>query len=321
MTAPGAAPRHIGAEALRLSLTFETLVPALRAMFAAGCHAPQRQHLDIGHGGTVLVMPAWQEGRHFGIKTVTVFPGNGSVGLPSVQAVYALFDACNGQPLAVLDGGELTARRTAAVSALAADFLARADVRRMVLLGAGQVGTLLPRAMRAVRPGLREVAVWNRSRAGAQRLANELRAEGWRAEVVTDLATAVRSADIVSCATLSTAALVQGAWLARGSHLDLVGSYAPAMRESDGECLARGRVFVDTEEALLKSGDLLQAVSEGRFAPTQLQGTLAALCRGEVAGREGAGEITVFKSVGTALADLTAAGLALQASTEGAAPA
>lgn len=302
---------QLDAAALRQRLPLDALVQALRAMFAAGCEVPLRQTLPIGNLGTVLVMPAWQPGRHFGIKTITIFPGNSAAGLPGLHAVYLLFDARTGLPLALMDGSELTSRRTAAASALAAGFLARDDAQHLLLLGAGRVASLLPAAMRCVRPGLTRVTVWNRSAAGAQALVARLRAEGLQAEVAGDLQAAVRQADIVSCATLSTTALVQGDWLAPGTHLDLIGSFTPAMREADGECLARGRVFVDTEEALAKAGDVLQAMAEGHFQPAQLQATLAQLCRGERGGRASAGEITVFKSVGTALEDLAAAELAL----------
>jgi ornithine cyclodeaminase len=130
---------------------------------------------------------------------------------------------------------------------------------------------------------------------------------------VLDLPAAVRSAHIVSCATLATSPLVLGAWLAPGTHLDLIGSFTPAMREADGACFAHSHVFVDTDEALAKSGDVLQAVAEGHFTPAQLRATLAQLCRGERPGRQQADEITLFKSVGTALEDLAAAELALTA--------
>jgi ornithine cyclodeaminase len=212
--------------------------------------------------------------------------------------------------LALLDGSELTARRTAAASALASDYLARPDAHTLLLVGAGRVGSLMSDALRVVRPGIRRVAVWNRSPAGAETLAASLRQQGHAAQAVLDLEAAAREADIVSCATLSTAALVCGEWLQPGTHLDLIGSFTPAMREADGACLARGRVFVDTEEALAKSGDVLSAIAEGHFDSAQLQATLAQLCRGQRAGRVSAGEITVFKAVGTALADLAAAELA-----------
>ena len=304
---------HFDAAALRERLPMVALVDALRAMFASGCEVPLRHTHTIGHAGTVLLMPAWREGGHFGIKTVGIFPGNGALNLPAVHAVYTLFSARTGLPLAVMDGSELTARRTAAASALAASYLARADAERLLLVGAGRVAALLPEAMRAVRPGLRRVSVCNRSRAHAQTLVATLCEQGWQADHVTDLQAAVRSADIVSCATLAGAPLVLGNWLTQGTHLDLIGSFTPTMREADGVCMARARVFVDTDEALTKSGDILQAIAEGHFLPTQLQATLAQLCRVERRGRINDSDITLFKSVGTALEDLAAAELALGA--------
>ncbi len=312
--------RWLDAAALRQALPMPALVAALHRAFVAGAEVPARHVHQLGEAGVSLLMPAWRgvgsvggnapgPGR-YGVKIVNVFPGNAAHGLGAVHAVYALFDAGSGVPLAVLDGSELTARRTAAVAAVAAGRLAREDARTLLVVGAGRVGSLLPAAMRAVRPGLAQVWVWNRRGDSAAALAAQLAANGWDAAPVTDLAAAVPGADIVSCATMAEAALVHGAWLAPGSHLDLIGSFAPAMREADGEAFARARVFVDTDEALAKSGDVLQAVAEGHWATSQLQGTLAALLRGEAPGRRDAAEITLFKSVGTALADLAAAELA-----------
>jgi ornithine cyclodeaminase len=304
----------LDASALRARLPMAALVQALRAKFIEGCEVPLRHTHKVGDAGTLLVMPAWPRAgsaaRHFGVKTVNIFPGNGALGLPGVHAVYALFDARTGVPVALMDGSELTARRTAAASALAADHLAHEDASRLLLVGAGRVAALVPEALRCVRPGLRQVQVWTRRPAGAQALAAALRGQGLAAQATTDLGAAVRWAHIVSCATLSGTALVQGEWLSPGAHLDLIGSFTPSMREADGRCFARSRVFVDTEEALAKSGDILDAVREGHFDPARLQGTLTQLCRGERPGRGGDDEITVFKSVGTALEDLAAAELA-----------
>lgn len=301
--------RTFDAEATRAALPMPALIDALRAMFASGCEVPLRHTHAIGNAGVVLIMPAWRAGRRLGIKTVNVFAGNAARGLPALHAVYTLFDATTGAPLAQMDGGEITARRTAAASALAASYLARADARRLLVVGAGRVAGLVPEAMGAVRPGLKQIGVWNHRTAGADALAARWRAAGIDARSVTDLEAAVRSADIVSCATLSTAPLVRGAWLRAGTHVDLVGSFTPQMRESDGDCLARCRVFVDTGEASAKSGDLLQAVAEGAVALDAVQGTLAELCRGERPGRRHDDECTLFKSVGTALEDLAAAEL------------
>jgi ornithine cyclodeaminase len=122
----------------------------------------------------------------------------------------------------------------------------------------------------------------------------------------------VRWADIISCATLATAPLVRGAWLSPGQHLDLIGSFTPAMREVDDEALARSRIYVDTlEGALAESGELVQAMAGGLITAADIHGDLAALTRGTVSGRGSAEEITLFKSVGCAIEDLAAAELAL----------
>ena len=140
--------------------------------------------------------------------------------------------------------------------------------------------------------------VWNHRPEGAIALAREWREQGVDARAVTDLDAAVHGADIVSCATLASARRWCAAGLRAGTHLDLIGSFTPQMRECDAACFARSRVFVDTEEALAKSGDVLGAVAEGAFEATRLQGTLAQLVRGERAGRREAGEITLFKGGG-----------------------
>ena len=302
----------LDAATTRAQLPFAALIAALRDAFAAGCELPLRHTHTItnpqGPDGTVLLMPAWRPGAQLGIKTVTIFPGNSALGKPGLHSLYTLFDASTGEPLAQIDGNEITSRRTAAAAALAASFLARADASRLLILGSGRVAALIAGAMRTVRT-IAQVRVWNHRADGAQRLAASLREQGFEAQAVTDLAAAVAQADIVSCATLATAPLVSGAWLQPGAHLDLIGSFTPAMRESDAACFARSRVFVDTEEALAKSGDVIGARSDAAFSDERLQGTLAQLCRGAVRGRTAPGEITLFKAVGTALEDLAAAEL------------
>lgn len=306
--------RHFDQEATRQGLPLPALVEALRARFLAGCEVPQRHTHTLpapdGHGaGTVLIMPAWCSGGRLGIKTVNVFPANAARGLPALHATYTLFDATTGEPLAQLDGGEITARRTVAASALAASFLSRPDACSLLVVGAGRLARLVPDALRAVRPSLQRVQVWNHRPDGARTLARALGSEGLQAEAVTDIEAAVRRADIVSCVTLSNSPLVRGEWLREGVHVDLVGGFTPTMREADGACLRRARVWVDTAEALAKSGDVLQAVAEGAFDPARTVGTLADLCRGHCEGRRSDDEITLFKSVGTALEDLAAAEL------------
>ena len=305
----------VDAATTRRHLGFAPLIEALRAMFVAGCVVPLRHAHRIegvdgaDAGGTLLLMPAWRVGGRLGLKTVTIFPGNGAAcGLPGLNSTYLLFDAATGEPLAQLDGNELTSRRTAAASALAASFLARSDASRLLIVGTGRVAALLAEAMRVVRP-IGAVQVWNHRPASALALAARLRDAGFEASATDDLARAAASADIVSCATLATAPLIRGAWLRPGTHLDLIGSFTPQMREADAACFARCSVYVDTDEALAKSGDVLQAVAEGAFSVEQLQGTLAELCTGTRPGRAGPAQRTLFKAVGSALEDLAAAEL------------
>ncbi|MDH5537957.1 MAG: ornithine cyclodeaminase family protein [Rhizobacter sp.] len=303
----------------RGALPFEQLIPALRAMFAGQVEVPARHVHCIesadGEAFTSLIMPAWQPGHAYGVKIVNIAPGNGARGLPGLHASYLLHDATTGVPVALIDGNEITARRTAAASALAASYLARQDARHLLVVGAGRVARLLPAAYLCVR-SIERVTVWARSPRAASALASELRREGIDTQPASDLSAAAGEADIVSCATLATEPIVHGRWLREGSHLDLIGSFTPAMREADDDCFRDARLFVDTEEALAKSGELLGPMERGVFAAGDVQGTLALLCRGERPGRGTAAERTVFKAVGSALEDLAAAMLAVQRTIE-----
>lgn len=300
------------AQATAAALQLPALVEALRQAFAAHITVPQRHIHAVGEGpaqGTVLIMPAWDWDAGFmGIKTINIYPVNNQRGLPGLHATYTLYDAHTGVPLAAMDGNVITAWRTAAAAALGASFLARADAQRLLVLGTGRVAKLLPAAFATVRP-IRHIDVWNHRPESAAALAAQWQSQGLNAQPVTDLAQAAQQADIISCATLSTTALIQPEWLQAGSHLDLIGSFKPDMQEAAPGCLAQARVFVDTGEALQKAGDLLQAIQAGQWQADALQGDLFALCRGQIAGRQSAQERTVFKAVGNALEDLAAAQL------------
>ncbi len=300
------------------ALPFARLIPALRDAFVAGAEAPLRHRHDIaqsdGTDAALLLMPAWRAGGFLGVKVVSVFPGNGTRGLPAVSASYLLCDGATGQHVALIDGAELTRRRTAAASALAGSFLARDDAASLLIVGSGHIGGLMASAYREVRP-IERVLVWNVREAGAARLVARLRAEGWAAEVVDDLGAAVGRADIVTCATLAREPLVRGEWLHPGTHLDLIGGFTPAMREADDEAVRRSRVFIDTDAALSESGDLLDPIAHGVLRREAIAGSLSSLSRGETQGRRDRAEITLFKSVGSALEDLAAAVLALGSPT------
>jgi ornithine cyclodeaminase/alanine dehydrogenase-like protein (mu-crystallin family) len=292
-------------------LTFPSLIDTLAEAFRGDIVTPVRHHHEVerpGTHGTLLLMPAWTgpatSDGHVGVKIVTVFPENGARNLPSVLGTYLLMDGATGEPRAALDGSRLTVWRTAAASALAARYLARPEASRMVMVGAGSLAPFLIRAHASQRP-IREVALWNHRPEKAESLAAELRAEGLPVTAVTDLEGAVRQADLVSCATLSTAPIVSGAWLKAGAHLDLVGAFNLKMREADDEALRRAQVWVDTEAAMAEGGDVALGLAGGAIARDHVRGDLFDLCRNPPPRVTQA--ITLFKSVGTALEDLAAA--------------
>jgi ornithine cyclodeaminase len=292
-------------------LPWKPLVEALAAMFRDGCEAPPRHRHALPRDGTLLLMPAW-DGRFTGAKIVHVLPA----ARPSVQALYLLSDAATGAPLALLDGGELTDRRTAAASALAASFLARADSARLLLLGSGKVARALAECHAAHFP-LRDIAVWSRHHDHAGQLARALAAHGLPARAVAT--PDPRGFDIVSAATLAFEPLIAGASLDPGTHLDLVGAFRRDMREADADAIARATLVVDTRAgALAEAGDVIQAIAEGAIGEAHIAADLAALCRGAHQGRSSAQEITAFKSVGWAGEDFAAARLAYAAASSAA---
>lgn len=304
--------RVVSGEEIASALDFPSLIGALEEAFRADIRIPPRSHVAIPRGdteATLLLMPAWNQGAgesFIGIKVIAIFPGNLGRGIPSLTGSYMLLEGETGVPLALFDGGILTRWRTAAASALAARYLARPDASRHLIVGAGALAPYFARAMRAVRP-IRETLIWNRTAARGHALADSLRADSLQARFVDDLEAAVGGADIVSCVTGSESPLVRGAWLRPGTHLDLVGGFKPAMREADDEAVTRARVYVDTRNAMKEAGDLLGPLSSGTISERDIRGDLFDLCRGGVAGRGAAGEITLFKSAGTAVEDLAAA--------------
>ena len=304
--------RYFDAATIRARLPWPRMLAALDAMLKRDVAAPLRTAHPIDVPGeptaSLLLMPAWRTGGRMGVKLVTVFPGNAQRNERAVGAVYALFDARNGAPLALFDGEEITARRTAGASAYAANRLARTDARHLVLIGSGRLARGLVEAHRLVRP-IERVSLWSRTPGHAQATAAAMANDGLPVTAIRDLEGAVRSADIVCCATLSTAPLVLGAWLAPGVHLDLVGAFNARMRETDDVALARADLIVvdNRAAALAEGGDIVQAMTSGAIDEGRIAADLADLARGRRPGRTRAGEITVFKSVGFALEDLAAA--------------
>ena len=301
--------KTIDAATIRRRLDWPTMIRALEAALRANVQAPVRVNHRIEvpgmAAGSLLLMPAWQVGEKIGVKVVTVMPGKES---RSVSAVYLLFDGVSGVPLAIMEGEELTARRTAGASALAARYLARHDAKHLLMIGSGRQSAGLVAAHASVRP-IERVTIWSRTAVQAEHAAKMHRAAGIDARATDDLEAAVREADIVSCATLSTTAIVRGKWLRPGTHLDLVGAFKADMRETDDEAMRRAHCIVvdEREAALTEGGDVVLALASGVIGPDKIAGDLRDLVLGNIEGRSSDEDITVFKSVGFALEDLAAA--------------
>jgi ornithine cyclodeaminase/alanine dehydrogenase-like protein (mu-crystallin family) len=300
---------HLEDVRLRELLEPAGLVEAIRNGFNGSLESPTRMHQTIpgAHPSTLLIMPAWQRGGDIGIKLVTVDAWRGQQGGEAVNGVYVLLDGASGGVSALLDARVLTAARTAAVSALASSLLAREDASTLLMIGTGNLAAYLVQMHRSVR-NYSSILVWGRDLAKAQALAARLQASGGETtcEAVNDLAAAVARADTVCCATASAKPLVHGGDLAPGTHVDLIGSFTPAMREADDDVFRSARVIVDTYDGMRESGDLLDPVATGALDATQVR-DLAALLSDAALTRRNAEEITVFKAVGSAIADLAVA--------------
>ena len=307
---------NLDADSVANALPYDQLISALEEAFKAGATVPDRTHLEVevpgNADGTLLLMPCWQTNGNMGVKIATVFPGNAAKGLSAVHASYFLLDAGTGVPIAVLDGTELTLRRTAAASALASRYLSRSDSNSLLMVGTGQLAPHLIAAHASARP-IDRVLIWGRREEAAKDIESKLSSASFEIGVVTDLEAAVSEVDIVSCATLAGEPLIRGDWLHEGQHLDLVGAFRPDMRETDSEAVSRADVYVDTYSgALSEAGDILQAIKEGAIIESDIAADLSELARGQCQGRTSDKAITLFKSVGTALEDLAAAELAIR---------
>jgi ornithine cyclodeaminase len=306
----------LDAQAVAAALPYSQLIESLRQAFVADIEAPPRTQYRVpvpaGSAGTLLLMPAWRVGRSIGVKIGTVFPDNAKQDYPAVFASYLLMSAETGVPIALLDGAELTLRRTAAASALASLYLSREDAGKLLMVGTGKLAPHLIAAHAIARP-ITEVCIWGRRRERAERLATELASSPLDITITDDLHDAVTAADIISCATLATEPLIAGGWLREGQHLDLVGAFKPEMREADIDAVCRADVYVDTRAgAFEEAGEIIQALHSGALSKERIVGELSELVSGAIGGRASARTITLFKSVGASLEDYAAAELAVR---------
>ena len=305
------------AEVTRLT-PWPALIEAIREAFRGGGVSPERHHHTIPGNDrediTLLLMPAWNRAGSFGVKLASIAPSNAATGQPTLHGVYVLFAADTGVPLAVLDAGSLTARRTAAASALASQCLSRAASSTLLVIGTGRVARQLIAAHCSVRP-ITEVRVWGRNPERAEEAIAEINDQvDADCHVVESIEKGAQGADIVSSAIPTEEPLLYGHFVGPGTHVDLVGAYTPAMCEADPEVIAlAGQVFIDTMEgATTEAGDLLQAAEIGAFSFDDVAGDMYRMAAADGSLRNNTDEVTVFKSVGAALEDLAAAELCMR---------
>lgn len=252
----------------------------------------------------LLSRAAWIKDKGIGIKTATIFPNNAKLSpvIPSVHAIFTLFDDQTGIPLAIIDGKLVTKWKTAGDSAYGAKLLARADSKVLTVIGAGAVASSIIDAYRALFPHLEKIQIWNRTFEKAQKLAEEK-----DAIAIEDLSVALSNADIVSSSTMSTTPFIKGDWIKEGTHVDLIGAYRPDMREADDSLLLKSRIFVDARETAIHDiGELAIPIKEGIITEDAVIADFYQLCNG-IKGRTTDKEITLFKNGGGAHLDLMTA--------------
>jgi alanine dehydrogenase len=286
-------------DAVRRLLRMEDLIPAMESalvnLSAGSVVQPLRTVLSVAeHRGFMGVMPAYTGA--LGAKLVTFYPNNS--GIPTHHATILLFRPETGEPLAVMDGRLITEMRTAAVSAVATNALARREARVLAILGSGVQARSHLSALRLVR-SFHEVRVWSPRNASAF-------AEEFHLRATASAEEAVRGADMVVVATTSRVPVLCGEWLQPGAHLNAVGAVRPDWRELDDEVLRRARIFVESREAALsESGDVIAA--------REVAAEIGEVIAGTRPGRISAQDITLFKSVGVAVEDVAAANLVYHA--------
>ena len=271
---------------------------------------PLRSKVGLPDGtGLLGLMPGYLgQPRSFGLKVVSVMPGNHGTPYDSHQGVVMLFGLVHGEPLAIIDATAITAIRTAAASAAATDALANKDAGDLALIGSGTQGRTYLAAMQAVRT-LRRVRIWSRSRANAERFAQEEKmSTGLTIEVSATAEEAVRGADIICTTTSSVQPVLLGDWMAPGAHVNAVGSCFAANRELDTEAVRRSRYFTDCRESCVnEAGDFLIPRKEGAIDDAHLLGEIGEVFLGRIAGRLSPLDVTIYESLGIAVEDLASA--------------
>ncbi|MBX3483372.1 ornithine cyclodeaminase family protein [Phenylobacterium sp.] len=305
--------RLIDEAEVRARLTYDVAIPIVRRAMIAFSAGETRQLLrsiiPLAEGRLFGIMPgALGERAVFGAKLISVYPDNFARGRPSHQGVVALFDYESGAPVCVAHAGAITAIRTAAASAVATDALARPDAARLALLGYGEQAETHVRAISRVRK-LSAITVWGRSAEGAAKFAAHIGPEAGVPVTVAETAqAAVTEADIVCTLTPSREPILEGAWIRPGTHVNLVGAGVASQLEADAILVAKSRFIADSREGVLaQGGEFLRAKAAGIVGDDHVVGEIGQVLAGTLPGRQSAGQVTVYKSLGHVVQDLAAA--------------
>lgn len=305
--------RVIDQDEVRSRLTYDVCIPLVRDAMIAFSRGETRQLLrsiiPLDDGRMFGIMPgALGERANFGAKLISVFPENFARGLQSHQGVVVLFDGGSGAPVCVAHAGEITAIRTAAASAVATDALARAEAARLAILGYGEQAITHAHAVSRVRR-LEAITVWGRTperaAAAAARIEAELKVRTFAAPTARH---AVQGADIVCTVSSASEPILEGAWLAPGAHVNLVGSSYAGPSEADHDVVVRSRFIADSREGVLAQGsEFLRAKAAGLVGDAHVVGEIGQVLGGDLPGRQSPDQITVYKSLGHIVQDLAAA--------------
>ena len=309
---------YFDSNAVKKALPYPQLIEALAHGLQSPILAPSRNYFAPNDDSNcVLIMPAWKAKEVFGVKLVSVWPSNKDTGLPTVSAVYVLLSCENGMPLAVIDGTELTLRRTAAAAALAASILARKNSQTLAILGTGALSVPMAQAHASLLQ-FKNILIWGRQKTKALSVVAELKTIGIESTFSEDLSATLRQADVVAAVTTATEPFILSKWLKPGTHLGLIGAFTTQMAEAEPALMSKVQVFADNRSAVLeKGGEIWQAIEQGIISPSSIEGELAELASTPTrAWRNNDQAITIFKSVGFASLDLIAAELVFQSKTK-----
>ena len=305
---------HFDSNAVQTALPYRQLIECLKHGLNLPIETPPRSFFAPNNDAScVLIMPAWKPKEFFGVKLVSVWPSNKDSGLPTVSGVYVLLSCENGMPLAIIDGTELTLRRTAAAAALAASKLARKNSQTLAVLGTGALSVPMVQAHTSMHQ-FKKILIWGRKKTPAMSVVERLKMIGIEAAYSEDLDATLNQADVIAAVTTATEPFIHTQSLKPGAHLGLIGAFTPHMAEAEPALMEKAQVFADNRMAVLeKGGEVYQAIQQGFISSSNIEGELAELVSAPSRSwRKNDQAITVFKSVGFASLDLIAAELVYQ---------